>query len=88
MTALEDARPPDPAGERETEAALCQGRGPGLERDADPYSEAEGGRVVAVFQGNTYLSELTLLRQQSAEVIRRIADGHPDSQGGHPDARR
>ena len=35
-------RGPDPAGERETEAALCQGRGPGLEREADPYQR--GGR--------------------------------------------
>ena len=38
-------------------------------------SEAEGGRVVAVFQGDTYLSELTLLRQQSAEVIRQTTTG-------------
>ncbi len=40
-------------------------------------SEAEGGRVVAVFQGDTYLSELTLLRQQSAEVIPADHHGHP-----------
>ena len=33
------------------------------------------GRVVAVFQGDTYLSELTLLRQQSAEVIRQTTTG-------------
>lgn len=29
----------------------------------------ENGQVVAVFQGDTYLSQLTLLRQQSAQVI-------------------
>ena len=38
-------------------------------------SEPEGGRVTAVFRGDTYLSELTLLRQQSAEVIRRTTEG-------------
>ena len=31
--------------------------------------------VVAVIQGDTYLSELTLLRQQSAEVIRQTTTG-------------
>lgn len=31
--------------------------------------------MVAVFQGDTYLSELTLLRQQSAEVIRQTTTG-------------
>ena len=32
-------------------------------------SEAENGRVVIVLKGSSYLPELTLLRQQSAEVI-------------------
>ena len=32
-------------------------------------SPEEGGRVVAVFQGRTHLPQLTLLRQQSADVI-------------------
>ncbi len=49
-------------------------------------SEAEDGRVVAVFQGDTYLPELTLLRQQSAEVIRQTTHGHPGAQGGRAGA--
>ena len=32
-------------------------------------SEAENGRVVIVLRGSSYLPELTLLRQQSAEII-------------------
>ena len=56
----------------------------GVGRDLDVklthISEAENGRVVAVFQGDTYLSELTLLRQQSAEVIRQTITGHPGAQ--------
>ena len=32
-------------------------------------SEKENGKVVVVLQGSTYLSQLTLLRQQSAEII-------------------
>ena len=51
----------------------------GVSRDLDVeltyISEAENGRVAAVFQGDTYLAELTLLRQQSAEVIRRTITG-------------
>ena len=38
-------------------------------------SEAENGRVAVVFRGDTYLSGLTLLRQQSAEVIRQTYTG-------------
>ena len=38
-------------------------------------SEAENGRVAVVFRGDTYLSGLTLLRQQSAEVIRQTYAG-------------
>lgn len=38
-------------------------------------SEPENGRVVAVFQGDAYLTELTLLRQQSAEVICQTTQG-------------
>lgn len=37
--------------------------------------EAEGGRCVAVFRGDTYLQELTLLRRQSAEIILDTAEG-------------
>ena len=51
----------------------------GVSQDLDVelvfVSEPEGGRVTAVFRGDTYLSELTLLRQQSAEVIRRTTEG-------------
>lgn len=35
----------------------------------------ENGRVVAVFRGTAYLQELTLLRQQRAEVITGTIDG-------------
>lgn len=35
----------------------------------------ENGRVVAVFQGDTYLTQLTLLRQQSAQVITNRVEG-------------
>ena len=38
-------------------------------------SEAENGQVVVVLRGNTYLPELTLLRQQSAEVILGSLEG-------------
>ena len=70
----------------EGEAALLQdGTGlklrfaKGVSQDLDVelvfVSEPEGGRVTAVFRGDTYLSELTLLRQQSAKVIRRTTEG-------------
>lgn len=35
----------------------------------------ENGRSVAVFRGTTYLPQLTLLRQQSAQVISRTVEG-------------
>lgn len=35
----------------------------------------ENGQVVAVFRGDTYLSQLTLLRQQSAQVITKRYEG-------------
>lgn len=35
----------------------------------------ENGRSVAVFRGETYLPQLTLLRQQSAQVISRTVEG-------------
>ena len=38
-------------------------------------SAEENGRCVVVFQGKSYLQELTLLRQQSAEIIYDIKDG-------------
>ena len=51
----------------------------GLERDLPVTVESlgpeENGRVVIVFRGTTYLSELTLLRQQSAQVLRTTVSG-------------
>ena len=38
-------------------------------------SAEENGRCVAVFQGNTYLQGLTLLRRQSAEIILSTTEG-------------
>lgn len=38
-------------------------------------SEEENGRCVAVFQGDAYLQELTLLRRQSAEIILETTEG-------------
>lgn len=38
-------------------------------------SAEENGRCAAVFQGNTYLQELTLLRRQSAEIILSTTEG-------------
>lgn len=35
----------------------------------------ENGQVVAVFQGKTYLPELTMLRRQSGEVIQKSVEG-------------
>lgn len=50
-----------------------------VERDLDVtiygVGPEENGRVVVVFQGKTYLPQLTLLRQQSGQVIREITDG-------------
>lgn len=36
---------------------------------------AENGRAVVTFQGKSYLPQLTLLRQQSAEIIRQTISG-------------
>lgn len=50
-----------------------------LERDLEvtlsSIGPEENGRRVVVFQGETYLSQLTLLRQQSAQVISRTVEG-------------
>ena len=70
----------------EGEAALLKESGglklrfaKGVSRDLDvelvSVSEPENGRVAAVFRGDTYLAELTLLRQQSAQVIRAAIEG-------------
>jgi hypothetical protein len=51
----------------------------GAERDfrvtVRSLSGEEGGRVAVVFTGRQYLSEVTLLRQQSADVIRSTVSG-------------
>ena len=54
---------------------FAKGVGRDLSVDLVHVGEAEGGRVTVVLQGDTYLSELTLLRQQSAEVIRQSITG-------------
>ncbi|MBU5625830.1 hypothetical protein KQI82_02625 [Oscillibacter sp. MSJ-2] len=41
----------------------------------ESVSEPEDGRCVVVFSTNKYLSEVTLLRQQSADVVRSSYDG-------------
>jgi hypothetical protein len=46
-----------------------------LEVTLDSVGQEENGRCVAVFKGDTYLSELTLLRQQSAQVIYSSTEG-------------
>lgn len=38
-------------------------------------SAEENGRCVVVFQGKTYLQEVTLLRQQSAQILYEIVEG-------------
>ena len=51
----------------------------GVERDLPvelvSVSEAENGRCAVVFRGDTYLAQLTLLRQQSAQVLYDAVDG-------------
>lgn len=46
-----------------------------LQVTIERISAEENGRCVVVFQGKTYLQELTLLRQQSAEVIYETVEG-------------
>lgn len=51
----------------------------GVERDLPVTIQSvgpeENGRFVVIFQGKTYLSHLTLLRQQSAQIITRTLEG-------------
>ena len=51
----------------------------GVERDmpvsVSSVGEAENGKVVLVLKGETYLSHMTLLREQSAQVIYRTVEG-------------
>lgn len=46
-----------------------------LEVTIHSVSAEENGRCVVIFEGKAYLQELTLLRQQSAEIIYEIKDG-------------
>ena len=46
-----------------------------LEVELVSVGQEENGRCVAVFRGNTYLQELTLLRRQSAEIVLDSTDG-------------
>ena len=46
-----------------------------LEVELVSIGQVENGRCVAVFRGNTYLQELTLLRRQSAEIVLDSTDG-------------
>ena len=46
-----------------------------LEVELVSIGQEENGRCVAVFRGNTYLQELTLLRRQSAEIVLDSTDG-------------
>ncbi|MDY3280785.1 HlyD family efflux transporter periplasmic adaptor subunit [Dysosmobacter sp.] len=48
---------------------FVKGSGRDLQVKVRSVSEEQGGRVVAVFSSRQYLSELTLLRRQSADVI-------------------
>ena len=41
----------------------------------DTIGPEENGKAAVTFRGTTYLQELTMLRQQSAEIIRRSASG-------------
>ena len=44
--------------------------------DAEKAKELrESGKAAVTFRGNTYLAQLTMLRQQSAEIIRRSVSG-------------
>ena len=51
----------------------------GVERDLAvtlyEVGPEENGRCVAIFRGDTYLSQLTLLRQQSAQIISSTVEG-------------
>jgi len=75
VTALEESEAQTLQESGRLKLRFAKGVGRDLSVKLTYISEAEGGRVVAVFQGDTYLSELTLLRQQSAEVIRQTTTG-------------
>ena len=63
----------------ESGGTLCLRFSKGVDRDLPAVLESigprEDGRVVAVFRGTAYLRDLTLLRQQSAEIILNTMTG-------------
>lgn len=69
----EEAQAPKEAGELTLRFAK------GVERDLTVtvahVGPEENGRCVVVFEGKTYLAELTLLRQQSAQIISDSVEG-------------
>lgn len=54
---------------------FAKGVGRDLRVTVQSISGEEGGRVVIVFRGDTYLPQLTLLRQQSADIVRNTVTG-------------
>ena len=46
-----------------------------LDVTVDAIGPEESGKAAVTFRGNTYLAQLTMLRQQSAEIIRRSVSG-------------
>ena len=64
----------------------------GVDRDLPVTLESvgprENGRVVAVFRGNAFLRELTLLRQQRAQIVTGSITGIrvPSTAGSSPGA--
>ena len=54
---------------------FAKGVGRDLEVELISVREPENGRVAAVFRGDTYLSELTLLRRQSAQAVLSAQEG-------------
>ena len=64
---------------QQNEGALLLRSSKGVDRDLPVTLESvgprENGRVVAVFRGNAFLRELTLLRQQRAQIITGSIEG-------------
>lgn len=54
---------------------FAQGVNTDLPVTLESLSEEEGGQVVAVLRGELYLSELTLLREQTAQIITSSVEG-------------
>lgn len=63
----------------ESGGTLCLRFSKGVDRDLPAVLESigprEDGRVVAVFRGTAYLRDLTLLRQQRAQIITGVVSG-------------